>query len=199
MGCGNGRLAHALDHAGYTLDYLGIDGSTEFITLARQSAINLHHLQARFVVSDITEAGWTNALSTQAQFDTVVALAVLHHIPSQELRVQVLCQLKSLLKTGGTLILSNWQFTRSERLRNKIVPWDTLGIDESALEANDFLLDWKRGGIGYRYVHLITPAEMESLADAAGLRLITQFDADADLNLLVFSVRCNHPIEDVRR
>ncbi len=80
-------------------------------------------------------------------------------------------------------MLSNWQFERNERLRKKVVPWTEVGIDESLLEPGDKLLDWKRGGTGYRYVHLITEREMEELAEASGFKVEQQFLADNDLNL----------------
>jgi hypothetical protein len=63
------------------------------------------------------------------------------------------------------------------------VSWDVAGIDEKNLEVGDTLLAWKRGGIGYRYVHLITKAEMLKLAEHSDFEVQRQFFADADLNL----------------
>ena len=51
------------------------------------------------------------------------------------------------------------------------------------MESDDYLLDWKRGGVGYRYVHLLTETEIDQLARAANLQIIHQFYADNDLNL----------------
>jgi hypothetical protein len=79
--------------------------------------------------------------------------------------------------------MSNWQFAHNERLRNKIVPWQRLEIDAGELEEGDALLDWKRGGTGYRYVHLITEGEVQELAAQSGFQLVEQFRADAELNL----------------
>lgn len=182
-GCGNGRLAKTLQDAGYTLEYVGIDGSAELIAHAQKRASNPTAVHAEFRVVDLTKPNWGEMLADAAPFDGVVSLAVLHHIPAFERRTQVLREFRTLLKPRGTLVLSNWQFTHSERLRKKIVGWDTIGLDESQVEHNDYLLDWKRGGTGYRYVHLIDPSEIRQLAEASGFRVIKQFYADADLNL----------------
>lgn len=182
-GCGNGRLASTLQDAGYTLDYVGIDGSAELVAYAEKRRTGLTSVRAEFRVVDLTAAHWGESLSDVAPFDVVVSLAVLHHIPALERRAHVLREIRPLLQPGGTLVLSNWQFTHSDRLRRKIISWDTVELDESQVEPNDYLLDWKRGGTGYRYVHLIDPQEIKQLAAAADFRVVNQFYADADLNL----------------
>jgi len=44
-------------------------------------------------------------------------------------------------------------------------------------------MTWKRGGVGYRYCHLITKAEVRRMAEQSGFDVLEQFYADADLNL----------------
>lgn len=39
-----------------------------------------------------------------------------------------------------------------------------------APEPGDYLLDWKRGGQGLRYCHLVDEAEVERLAAGSGFR-----------------------------
>ncbi len=179
VGCGNGRLAERLGGAGYVLDYVGVDASTVLIEIAR--AREFQNVAAEFRVVDITVPGWAETLP--APFDLAIALAVLHHVPSFEMRCRVLRDLHGLLKPGAVLVMSNWQFTHSERLRKKMVSWQRLGIDERELEEGDALLDWKRGGTGYRYVHLLTEPEVESLVEQSRFQVIEQFYADANLNL----------------
>ena len=108
----------------------------------------------------------------------MLALAVLQHIPSFDLRLDVVCQAAALLRPGGVLAMSNWQFTGVERLRQKIVPWSRVSIDESELEEGDYLLDWRSGSVGYRYCHLVDEEEVAALAAAAGLELLETFRAD---------------------
>jgi hypothetical protein len=115
-----------------------------------------------------------------------VALAVLHHIPGFDLRVQVLREVATLLEPDGCLILSTWQFLDSPRMRRKVVDWAEAGIAEEALEPGDYLLDWKRGGRGLRYCHLVDEAEVERLAAESGFRVRETFRAggrEGDLSL----------------
>ncbi len=182
LGCGNGRLAERLEREGRRVNYLGVDSSRDLIALARARQPNLHRVVAEFAVVDITSPNWNAALAP-ASFDIAVALAVLHHVPSFELRVAVLQNIHALLKPGGAVILTNWHFERNERLRKKVVPWQTVAIDERGLEPGDALLSWERGGVGYRYCHLLTMSEVQRIAEQSGFQVVEQFYADADLNL----------------
>lgn len=182
VGCGNGRFAERLEKEGRHVEYVGVDASPELIALANARKSKLHRVAADFIVADITSANWSRALSSNS-FDIAIALAVLHHIPSFDLRVQVLRELGAQLKHGGKFIMTNWHFERNERLRKKIVPWENVGINAREVESGDALLTWQRGGIGYRYLHLITQSEVLRMADESGLHIVKQFYADADLNL----------------
>jgi tRNA (uracil-5-)-methyltransferase TRM9 len=189
-GCGNGRLAEALERAGFALAYTGIDGSAELIAFAEKLGAKLKNVRAEFRVVDLTAPRWSETLRDAAPFDVIVSLAVLHHIPSFALRANVLRELGALLKPHGIFVMSNWQFLNNARLRKKIVDWSTLITDDRLrmtdnlrLEPGDYILDWKRGGVGYRYVHLIDEQEVERLAQASDFKIIEQFHADKDLNL----------------
>lgn len=184
VGCGNGRLAKRLDDEHFGLHYVGVDASPQLIALAR--AVTLKRVSATLCLADVTAPKWTTALREHAPFDLTLAFAVLHHIPSFDLRCRVLRDIHGLLRADGVLVMSNWQFTHSERLKNKVVSFRTLDIDERELEAGDALLDWKRDGAGVRYVHLLTRDEVQSLAAQSGFAVFEQFEADGDLNL--FSV-----------
>jgi tRNA (uracil-5-)-methyltransferase TRM9 len=183
VGCGNGRLAERFDREGYRLDYVGVDITSKLVETARSRQTHLRNITADFREVDVTAPGWSVSLHASAPFDLGLAMAVLHHIPSFELRRALLRDIHARLRAGGVLLLSNWQFTENERLRRKIVPWQTLGIDEHELEPGDALLDWRRGGTGYRYVHLLTEGEVQSLAGESGYQVLEQFYGDANLNL----------------
>ena len=76
-------------------------------------------------------------------FDIVFSFAVLHHIPSIELRLQIIQKIHEHLKPDGMFIHSNWQFLNSPRLKARIQPWESIGLKETDVDANDYLLDWK--------------------------------------------------------
>ncbi len=182
VGCGNGRLAERLDREGRHLLYTGVDAAPELIAIADTRRELLHHVRAAFRVADVMTPDWSSDLPN-APFDVAVALAVLHHIPSFDARRTVLHGISAVLRPGGAFVMTNWHFERNERLRKKIVDWDRVGVDARAVEPGDALLNWKHGGTGYRYCHLLTQAEVKELAVQSGFQVVEQFYADADLNL----------------
>jgi tRNA (uracil-5-)-methyltransferase TRM9 len=196
VGCGNGRLARLLDRERLGATYVGVDAVPELVEVACVQADELKNISAEFHVADVARPGWGGALpgaspsaSLGTGFDCAVALAVMHHIPGFDLRVQVLREIARLLEPGGCLILSTWQFLDSPRMRRKIVDWTEVGIVEEALEPGDYLLDWKRGGRGLRYCHLVDEAEVGRLAAESGFRVRETFRAGGrEGNLSLFAV-----------
>lgn len=170
VGCGNGRLARALHDAGLALRYTGIDSSAPLLALASANTADLAPLHVRFLLADIGEEGWEAALAGE-RFDAVALLAVLHHIPGWQGRADLLRTLGALLDDGGSLVISTWQFLSEPRLRRKIVSWEQGGLADGDVEAGDYLLDWRRGGYGLRYCHLVDEAELHALAAAANLEI----------------------------
>jgi hypothetical protein len=108
----------------------------------------------------------------------------MHHIPSRELRLEFLEKVRGLLAPDGRFTHSNWQFLESERLRARIVPWETIGLTGEDVDRDDYLLDWRRGGTGYRYVHYYTNTELYGLADAASFKVSGLFTSDGEGNNL---------------
>jgi 2-polyprenyl-3-methyl-5-hydroxy-6-metoxy-1,4-benzoquinol methylase len=122
-------------------------------------------------------------------FDLVVSLAVLQHLPGRENRVRLLAELRRRLSANGKLFISTWQFLDSERQRSKILPWNTVGLRETQVDAGDYLMTWQAGGYGLRYVALIDYDELERLAHAAGLEIVHSFRSDgAEGNLNLYAV-----------
>ena len=188
VGCGNGRLAHLLDRERPGATYLGVDAAPELVELACAQAGKLTTIAAEFRVADVARPGWDDALP-RASFDCAALLAVLHHIPGFDLRVGVLREVAGLLKPGGCLILSTWQFLENERMRRKIVGWAEASVPEEALEPGDYLLDWKREGRGLRYCHMVDEAEVQRLAAGSGFRVRETFCAGGrEGNLGLFAI-----------
>ena len=159
LGCGNGGVAYDLAQRGHTALYYGLDNSPALLEIARQDC---PHTNAHFYQADLAEVNWSSALPYT--FDQVFAFAVLHHIPGEALRIQLLRQMHDLLAADGRLTLSNWNFPQSPRLQKRVLPWTKIGIEETDVDPGDALLDWKRGGLGLRYVHHFSEAELDELA-----------------------------------
>jgi (p)ppGpp synthase/HD superfamily hydrolase len=83
-----------------------------------------------------------------------------------------------LLKPEGRFIHSNWQFLNSEKLKSRIQPWEAAAISSAKVDAGDYLLDWRSGGTGLRYVHHFTEEELSQLAQTSGFRIVESFYSD---------------------
>jgi redox-sensitive bicupin YhaK (pirin superfamily) len=48
------------------------------------------------------------------------------------------------------------------------------------VDENDYLLDWRRGGEGLRYVHHFDEAELNAMATASGFQVREMFRSDGE-------------------
>ena len=127
-------------------------------------------------------------------YDVVLARAVLHHIPGYANRLRVLQQAAALLSMDGRIWLANWQLLNAERFRRRLQPWESIGLTETDIEVGDCLLDWRREGLGLRYVHHIDVDEAQRLASDANLRIVEMFTADGrEKNLTLYTVMMRAP------
>lgn len=199
LGCGNGELPIWLAGNGHTGIYLGVDMSSDLLEIAR-NRLNDHidtNLQDNkngvpilrdnfhFLRADISEQSWDDSVRKVLEigtrdvfFDYVFAFATFHHLPAKKLHIRILQKIHSLLKGNGHLFLSNWQFLNSERLRQRIQPWETINLDQDDVEPGDYLLDWRRGGYGVRYVHHFSEDELFGLASITNFKVARSFYSD---------------------
>ena len=113
-------------------------------------------------------------------FTIILAFAALHHIPGSAAQMQMLRTIRDLLKPGGSFIHSNWQFLNSERLRKRIHPWHEIGLRDADVDPGDYLLDWRRGGFGLRYVHHFSEEALGAMAGECGFRVVETFYSDGE-------------------
>ncbi len=175
LGCGNGELARQLYERGFQGSYLGLDFSAGLLA---EAASDLPAEHFRFLQADLASPPWLSP--SEPPFDLALAFAALHHLPGAALRQGVVTEIRRLLSPGGRFIHSNWQFLNSRRLVKRIQPWSAAGIDESRLEMGDYLLDWRQGGQGLRYVHHFNEEELEALAKEAGFGVLESFFSDGE-------------------
>ncbi len=192
FGCGNGELYFVLRQAGFQGRYLGLDFSLKMLQIAAQrwaEEEKRHPEDAPFQSVDTIQPHWEQSLQGET-FAAITVFAVLHHLPSLELRLGVLKALRSLLvQEEGRLYLSNWQFLNSLRYRQRIQAWEEVGLMTSEVEEGDYLLDWREGGRGLRYVHHFTEEELTQLAEQSGFRVIETFYSDGhEGNLAIYQI-----------
>jgi len=131
--------------------------------------------------ADLTQlAVISEQLSVAGGWSLITAFAVLHHIPSYELRINILKTINGLLKPGGLFIHSSWQFLSSEKLRARIKPWEAAAISGADVDTDDYLLDWRSGGKGLRYVHHFSESGLSDLAKASGFQIADTFYSDGE-------------------
>jgi len=186
-GCGNARLALFLSTAWPgRLDYTGIDGSGPLLGAARRSLEPWadSRLRARLLEHDLVRQGVPCSLG---EFHLIGLFGVLHHVPGQAERVELVRQLGGLLAPRSLLAVSLWRFDRLPRFEKIRLSWQSSGVrvDPSRLEEGDHLLSWGGEGAVPRYCHLTSDLEADEIVEASGLRLVERYSADGagrDLN-----------------
>jgi len=187
LGCGNGWFARELADRGHRGSYLGLDFS---LPLLRDAESHAGGFSATFKEVDLTKLSViSEQLLITDNWSLVTSFATLHHIPSRELRLDILRTVHKLLKPRGLFIHSNWQFLNSEKLKSRIQDWSKAGLSPDDVDPNDYLLDWRSGGEGLRYVHHFDEAELSELAQATGFQIKDVFYSDGETeNLGLYEV-----------
>lgn len=182
LGCGNGRFYKFLksEYCG-EIEYFGVDSSKGLIDEAKSN-----FAEANFEVGDFLEkngrwfggsldSGGTHLgdFGVAAGFDVVAAFGVMHHIPSEKLRIQFISDMVEQLSDGGLLVLTFWT-KQPQEVNCKV---DT-GV---VLEESDFIVRWGREERKFRYLHTFDQKELEQVKRSAlklGLELISEFSSD---------------------
>lgn len=188
LGCGQARLAQLLPPS---CTYVGVDSSAAMLRIAMTRADRSTggsgagespevSAPITLIASDLVSDRWEGLLGEP--FDWAILRAVLHHIPGHRNRLDIVRRAAAVLAPGGHILVANWQFLRIERLRRRILPWSAIGLTGADVDTGDYLLDWRRDGVGMRYAHTIDEAETKQLAVDAGLHIAELYHADGHTN-----------------
>lgn len=157
LGCGNGRLFELFQDK--NIDYIGVDNSEKLIELAKKK-----YPEGKFQVGDALNLAFANNF-----FDKVYSVAVLHHIPSKELKIQFLKSVKRILKPGGVLILTVWKFHQFKEYY-LILKYTLLKlIGKSKLDWGDIFKPW--GKKIKRYYHCFSKKELLNLVKEVDFKI----------------------------
>jgi len=114
-GCGNGRNLLYARNAGFAV-VSGIDILPKFVEICQRKSLDVS-------IGDILEQ------NTQI-YDIILSVAVIHHLDSEEKRIQSIKNLLNSLKEGGRLFLTVWSYEKGDSIAQKdfmlgdnIVPW----------------------------------------------------------------------------
>jgi ubiquinone/menaquinone biosynthesis C-methylase UbiE len=157
LGCGNGRIYELF--SGKRLDYYGVDFSGNLIEIAKR-----RYPQINFQVADALNLPFPDNF-----FDKVFSIAVLHHIPSKEMRLSFLKEAKRVLKPGGYLAITVWRFHKFESLFSifKFSLLKLFGL--SKLDPGDIMEPW--GKLLKRYYHCYSRRELKRDILEAGFEI----------------------------
>jgi ubiquinone/menaquinone biosynthesis C-methylase UbiE len=158
LGCGNGRWYKIFKEK--KVDYFGIDNSEKLIEIAKES-----FPEAKFFVGDAMNLPFQDNF-----FDKVYSIAVLHHIPSDVLRMKFLNEAKRVLKPQGKLVLTVWRFVQKDEIF-RLVKYTLLKIlGVSKLDFKDVFEPW--GKKVMRYYHCFSKKELENLVKKSGFEIL---------------------------
>lgn len=176
LGCGNGLFLRELHKRGHRASLLGADFSLPLLREAESTP------GVGFKAVDLAQLSLsTDQLSVDGGWDVITMFATLHHIPANEIRLDILRTVKTLLKPDGRFILSNWQFLNSEKLKSRIQPWSRVGLSDEDVDSGDYLLDWRGGGGGgLRYAHQFSAEELLGLANQVQMKIEAGFYSDGE-------------------
>jgi len=179
IGCGNGRLVEIFKDK--KIEYVGIDNSEKLIGLAKEyqsyDRLGIEPYQVaegqafekiksvQFLIGDAL-----NLPFEDNSFDKVFSVAVLHHIPSNILRLRFLSEARRVLRSGGLAVLTVWG------LWGRLATWKFLfkhllskPLGKSKLDFGDLFIPWQKKLD--RYFHAFTKAELRRLVEKAGFKI----------------------------
>lgn len=157
VGCGDGRAFEAF--RGKHVAYAGVDLSEKAIAEARRRWKD----EAVFETGDVLKLPIPDG-----RYDAVLALGVLHHVPSAPLRLRAVNELARALRPGGYLMIATWNLWQTRywgvllhQLFGKRNGWDF----------GDLKITGKKPNFP-RFYHAFTFMEMSKLCAAAGLDIV---------------------------
>ncbi|MFA5197665.1 MAG: class I SAM-dependent methyltransferase [Patescibacteria group bacterium] len=168
VGCGNGRLLEAFKNR--KINYLGIDSSKPLIEHAQKL-----YPENNFRVGDILDLGKIPEIN----FDYVFSVAVLHHLPGQDLQIAALKQIKNKVSENGKIIIIVWNLWNQKKFRKLIIKFFLLKLIKKNLpvgkmDFGDILFDWKNPNgekISRRYYHAFTKMGLRKIIKKSGLKI----------------------------
>lgn len=166
LGCGNGRLFEWLTDLGKMPNYTGLDQDVSLLQIARN---RYKEPSAKFIESEIL-----NLPKYDHLFDLITVFGVMHHLPAEVNRHQLLLKLTKYLRPRGVLATSWWQYQKDPRFKDKL---KESGFPENELEKGDCFIGWQKSN-SIRYVHVFEDEEIESYLKKVPLLLKLNFQAD---------------------
>lgn len=160
VGCGIGNSILPFYKKGF--DCLGADFSKNMVRQAKR------YSEKNKIKSGLGIAAISNLPFKEKSLDYIISIAVLHHLDSEEKRLEALLEIKRILKSKGKLFLTVWN--KQTKRKDAYIPWTSSGKTHK------------------RYYHFFEKEELENLLQKAGFRKIEVFEDERKKNLCVLAL-----------
>jgi tRNA (uracil-5-)-methyltransferase TRM9 len=141
VGCGNGRNCLVRKD----VSFIGFEIVDEFITMCREKGI-------KTIKSDVLDIKTNSNL-----FDYTMCIAVIHHLSTEERRIDAIKELIRITKPGGKILIYVWA-KEQDKFKN--------------MDTKDLFVPWKmvkEGRTYERYYYVFELGELESLINKTGM------------------------------
>lgn len=164
-GCGNGRLLYLLKD--FDLSYYGVDQSRNLLKEAKKNPL-IEFQRAQFFCTANKDKNFEKDF-----FDIVFMIASFHHLPDEKTRLALLKKTFKEMKSGASIIMTNWNLESDWAKAKLKKDWDDMGD-------GDYFIPWKdhEGKVlANRYYHHFDKDEISDLLKQAGFKVQTNYFA----------------------
>lgn len=163
VGCGNGlMIPEVLKKGGL---YTGVDISVQLLkTIKEKYKSEIKAKKVKIIKADALKLPFKNN-----SFDFIFSFAVLHHIPSEELRTKFFREIYRVLKLDCQAVIKVWNLLNSWAYKKYNIK---KLLAKSNLDQGDLLIPWKAtpGKVINRYIHLFNSQELLNLSKTVGFK-----------------------------
>ena len=159
LGCGNGRLYELLKDL-KDLKYVGIDNNKKFVQLAKEKFKSANFLYGNAL-----------AIPYSSKADILFNIASFHHIPSKELRIKCIQEMKRLLTPKSILIITVWNLFQRRYFSYVLKSLFNYFIHLGKYDWNDTFIPWGDKKVK-RYYHAFTKREFKNLFTQNGFEIL---------------------------
>jgi len=155
LGCGNGRLFFSLKDK--EIKYIGLDNSLGLLNQAKENLVKED--------VELYEGDFLNIPLPDNSVDLIFAVASFHHLPSNQIRLQALDEMRRVLKPNGKLYISVWNLYQKRYFKFILESLLRLG----SYDFGDTFI--KLGGVK-RYYHAFTPWSLSRLISKSNFKVV---------------------------
>lgn len=180
LGCGNGRFLKFLEELSKdwtkpAFHYLGIDNNDKLLAKAREQFP--HFNEENFINGD-----QLSIPIAENCVDTMFNIRAFHHIPSWQLRLQAVLEMKRVLKPDGILIITVWNLWQKKYWKEILKGFFRSILTLGSYSPKDLFIPWAKKA--KRYYHAFTSAELSSLISHSGLEVMKMDSQGHDLIII---------------